>query len=161
MSSALPPGIPTPEDSKSFVVETILEGLLRSLPPDRRADLVSYLQAAATLDGSEALERQRGKLCDRWAVAAVAAGHDSEVGRLAARVMEEAKEVEEKIDAFLVDLEYDLLRRWGTPRGFHRELNQSFEALREANKLASRVGWDAVPWRALLDDLVTATADGS
>jgi len=36
-------------------------------------------------------------------------------------------------------------------RGFHTQLNQVYEALDQAHKVASEQDWDAVPWTALLD----------
>ncbi|MFI5041192.1 MAG: hypothetical protein ACHQNA_04980 [Acidimicrobiales bacterium] len=147
------PGTPSPRDSTSFVVETILDGLGRSLPEDQRGALGPYLESAPHLDGSEEPERRRGERCAKWAKALAEAQHEAALARVAAGIVEDARELEEKVAAALVDVEADMIRLGGTPHGFHTELNESFEALREANKVAAVRGWDAVPWRALLDDL--------
>jgi hypothetical protein len=41
----------------------------------------------------------------------------------------------------------------GVPNGFRHELDESEEAVTEAADKAAHRGWDAVPWKSLLDDL--------
>lgn len=121
-----------------------------------KGDLVPYLRAAPGLDGGEEPERHRGQLGAEWAKALVKEQHDSAVGRVVASVVEDVKGAEEKFDAALVGVESDVVSG-ATPKGFHTELNESFEAVKEAEKVAGRHGWEAVPWRALLDDLIAVT----
>jgi hypothetical protein len=76
---------PSPEDGKSFVVETILKGFLHAMPRDLRSELTPYLQAAPNLDGGKEAERRRGELAAQWAKRLVEAQHAPGVSRIAAR----------------------------------------------------------------------------
>jgi hypothetical protein len=87
------------------------------------------------------------------------------VSRLVAEVVERVDRAGAKVDAGLVEAERvsdaalagaerfdpDRIGVGVVKPGFHGLLNQVYEALDEANKVASRHGWDAVPWTALLD----------
>jgi hypothetical protein len=81
-------------------------------------------------------------------------------GRISNRgaVAEDLKEVAEKADALLDHVEAEAIGLGGTPPGLHTELNETFDALEEAEKVAARRGWEAVPWRELLDDLLAVSA---
>ncbi len=138
-----------PSDSTSLVVEILLKGLARELRGADRADLEPYVERAAKLDGGEEAERRRGEQCVAWVREVTEAEHTSAFGRLQARVLEDAREVVEAVDAALLDVEH----LGPTRSGFHLELNRTFAALKTAEKIAAAEGWDAVPWRSLLDRL--------
>ena len=152
------------EASPSFVVETLLKGLIRAIPATQRSAMKPYLERAGQLDGSEALEQQRARLCVKWASELARRGKAG-VSRLVAEVVERVDRAGAKVDAGLVEAERvsdaalagaerfdpDRIGVGVVPPGFHGLLNQVYEALDEANKVASRHGWDAVPWTALLD----------
>jgi len=151
--------------SRSFVVETIMKGLIRAIPAEQRAAMRQYLERAPELDGSEPVERRRAECCVKWAEA-LAEDHKAGLARLAAQVEGGTKRVEDTVDAGLVDAERpaesaianrpDEVGAGAVSPGFHSELNETFDALTEAHKVAAHDGWDAVPWPALLDDLFNA-----
>jgi len=97
----------------------------------------AYLERAPQLDGSEPLEVRRGELCVKWAKGL--AEDKAGLARLAAELAEDVKHVEEL-----------------TSSGFRKGLNEVFDALSEAHRVAGHQGWDAVPWPALLNDLFNA-----
>jgi hypothetical protein len=147
--SAVPaPSPPAPEDSKSFVVETLLKGFARDLPEEQHALLVPYLEAGVNLDGGPQAENRRGEQCVAWVREVTESEHRGGLGRLEARVLEDAREVIDAVDSALNDVQF---HGQGTPAGFHEQLNRSFAALHTAEKLADKEGWSEVPWRALLD----------
>jgi hypothetical protein len=153
----------------SLVVETVLKGLIRAIAAQQRTAMHPYLQRAAQLDGSDRFEQQRGRLCHRWASELRRRGKAG-VSRLAAEVAGGVAHLEAEVDAGLVAGQqvaesaeagaqrFDPARIGEGPvrRGFHTQLNQVYEALDEALKVASRHGWDAVPWTELLDLLFGA-----
>jgi hypothetical protein len=156
------------EASQSFVVETVLKGLIRAIPAPQRAAMAPYLARARDLDGSEVLEGRRAAACVEWASTAGQRAR-SAVGRLAA---EAAERVEGEADAALVEgerrgvdvfakaerIDARALGGGELPAGFHERLNDAYAALKQAHKLASRHGWDAVPWPGLLEQLYGATS---
>jgi hypothetical protein len=153
------------EASPSLVVETVLKELIRAIPRERRAAMKPYLDRAPQLDASPERERRRAALCVKWA-AELAEDHKAGLARLAARVEEDVKHLEGKMDADLVEAERPMEAAWfkrpdafgagEVPPDFHTELNEIFDALAEAHKVAVHEGWDAVPWPGLLEDLFNA-----
>jgi hypothetical protein len=139
---------PAPEDSKSVVVEILLKGLLRDLPEALHPSLVPYLERAINLDGSPPAEDSRADQCVAWAREVTESEHQGALRRLEARVLEDAREIVDDVDAALNDIQY---HGEGTPPGFHEHLNRSFAALHTAEKLAASQGWSEVPWQDLLD----------
>jgi hypothetical protein len=148
----------------SLVVETVLKGLIRAIPAPQRGAMHPYLERAGQLDGSPALEPPRARLCQRWASELARRGKAG-VARLVSDVVHGAAQIEAEIDAGLLVSQqmaeeaeagverFDPGRIGEGPvrRGFHTQLNQAYEAIDEAHKVASHQGWDAVPWTALLD----------
>ena len=153
----------------SLVVETVLKGLIRAIPASQRVAMGAYLERAGQLDGSPELEQRRARLCRTWASELARRGKTG-VGRLAAEVREAVARLEAEVDAGLLvgqqmaesveagaqRFDPDRIGEGPVPRGFHSQLNQAYEALDEAQKVASHRGWDAVPWTELLDLLYGA-----
>lgn len=151
--------------STSFVVETVLKGLIRAIPAPQRAAMAPYLTKARLLAAGADLEAHRAEVCVRWS--REAADH---VGT-PAEVAEAVERVGGEVDAALVEGErraidglakaerFDPRAIGGgdLPPGFHAELNHVYGALKEAHKLAARHGWDAIPWPALLEGLFAVT----
>jgi hypothetical protein len=160
------------EASKSFVVETVLKGLIRAIPASQRSAMAPYLKETHHLDGAPALEKLRARVCVRWAKDAATQGR-SGAGRSAATAAQEIDHVEGEVDAGLVEGERrvadDLaeverfdpqqIGEGKLPPGFHAQLNDAFEAIGEAHRIAAHHGWDAVPWPALLEQLFAVEAE--
>jgi hypothetical protein len=176
-SGASAANIPRPEASASFVVELVLKGLILHLPGDRRRQLDPYLERAPQLDGSPTVEAQRAARARAWAEE-VAAANRSGLGRRVVGFVEYVRHAAETSDegllaaegaaaagrgeglppvvfrAVLVDpKDVARLDPAGVPKGFRHELDESEEAVTEAADTAAHRGWDAVPWKSLLDDL--------
>ena len=159
------------EASKSFVVETVLKGLIRAIPASQRSAMTPYLKETHHLDGAPALEERRAGVCVHWAHEAAAQGR-SGVGQAAAAAAGEISHVEGEVDASLVEGErrvaddFAEVERFDPqqigegelPPGFHGRLNDAYKALGEAHRIASHHGWDAVPWPALLEQLFAVTS---
>ena len=157
----------------SLVVETVLKGLIRAIPASQRVAMGAYLERAGQLDGSPELEQRRARLCRTWASELARRGKTG-VGRLAAEVREAVARLEAEVDAGLLvgqqmaesveagaqRFDPDRIGEGPVPRGFHSQLNQAYEALDAAHKVASHEGWDAVPWTALLDLVFEARPAG-
>jgi hypothetical protein len=175
---AVPAGVPRPEDSASFVVETVLKGLRRHLPVQLRGQLTPYLQAAVTLDGSVEVEAKRGAVCRAWADAlAVEDRHG--LGRRVIGFIEHVHHAATSADETLVGAEgvtardteaeaehhgrrlvdpaaISAIDPGAVPAGFKRDVDESYEAVSEAAEVAAHRGWDTVPWKPLLDSLLSA-----
>ena len=148
----------------SLVVETVLKGLIRAIPAPQRDGMVPYLERAGQVDGRPELEQQRARLCRTWASELARRGKTG-VARLAAEVREGIARLEAEVDAGLLvsqqmaesaeagaqRFDPDRIGEGPVRRGFHTQLNQVYEALDQAHKVASEQDWDAVPWTALLD----------
>lgn len=157
------------EASPSFVVETVLKGLIRAIPAAQRGAMAPYLARAADLDGSEALEDARARVCTAWAAGATAGAHGDSI---VTGVVEAVEAAETGADTAWLASERELvggaaraerldpqsLGGGEVPPGFQHRLNDAYEALKHAHKLAAREGWDAVPWPTLLEQLFAATA---
>ena len=158
--------------SKSLVVETVLKGLIRSIPAPQRSAMAPYLKEAHRLDAAPALEERRADVCVSWARDAATQGR-SGVGRAAAATAADIGHLGGEVDAGLVEGERvvadDLAKverfdpqqigEGELPPGFHAQLNHVFEALREAHRIAAHHGWDAVPWPGLLEQLFAVDAN--
>src|SRR5581483_3123971 len=159
------------EACKSFVVETVLEGLIHAIPAAQRTAMAPFLDKAHTLGGGPDLEDRRAQVCVRWArEAAEQLGNPLE--RLAAEVAEVLDHGESEVDAALVEAERrttDLVAKGercdprdvgegDLPPHAHQQLNDAYDALKEAHRIGRRRGWDAVPWPALLEQLFAVTS---
>jgi len=164
----------------SVVAEHLVGQLGERLPTGDAADLAAYRQRAAALDDDRANEVRRAYACAHWAVD-VAAGARHPVVGVAVRAGEAVKELGEAVWAELgADVENlvarlfpgragaQVLGTWVGVEGVDRapgtgasplvgpEIAWVREAVEVADKVAARDGWDAVPWRRLLEDVLGA-----
>jgi hypothetical protein len=155
---------PSPPDHKqSFVAETLIDELGKLLPPDQSDGLKPYRRQLSQLDGDPEGERRRADACLAWVHDVTESAQGTALGRLAARVLEDAREVEEAVDAALLALAapaerslYPSIPDSELPPGFRLNLNRSMAAVKTVDKLARKEGWSEVPWRDLLDRVFTA-----
>jgi len=150
----------------SFVIRTVLKGLVRAIPAAQRSAMAPFLEQTRTVDGADALEHLRADVCSAWARDA-AERRRRGIGRVKAVAAEEVAHVTSNVDAGLVEAErrtvdeaaklerFDpqWLGEGDVPAGFHHRLNEVYEALREAHRIATHSGWDEVGWPDLLDRL--------
>jgi len=156
---------------KSFVVATVLKALIKAIPAPQRTAMGAYLAHAPTLVGAPDLEELRANTCTRWArEAAEQLGNPLE--RLEAELAARVEHVEGMVDAALVEGErrsVDLAARaerfdpaslgaGDVPPHFHAQLNDVYDAIKEAHRIARHHGWDAVPWPELLEELFAVTS---
>jgi hypothetical protein len=159
------------EACKSFVVETVLKGLIKAIPALQRAAMAPYLARIHDLAGRPDLEQLRARVCVHWArEAAERLGNPLE--RVEAEIAEAAEHLGSRVDAGLVEGErrtvdlvakaerFDpqMLGEGELPAHFHEQLNDAYDALKEAHRIARRHGWDEVPWPSLLEELFAVTS---
>jgi len=166
----------------SFVAEHLVRLLRQRLPadPGAQADLDAYAQRAEALGDDRGDEVKRAYACARWAVDVAAGAHTPLVG-VAVRAGEAVKEFGEAVWAELgADIENVVARLFPGKSGAHvlgtwvgvqdaeqapgtgasplmgPEIAWVLEAVEVAGRVAERGGWDAVPWRRLVDEVVSA-----
>ncbi len=164
----------------SFVAEHLVRLLRERLPGGDAPALDAYQARAAALDDDRSAEVRRAYACARWAVD-TAAGARSPVVGMAVRAGEAVKEFGEAVWAELgADIENvvarlfpgksgaQLLGTWVGVQGVDQapgtgasplvgpEIAWVLEAVEVAEKVAARDGWDAVPWRRLVEDALSA-----
>ncbi len=164
----------------SFVAEHLVRLLRERLPEGADAELDAYAQRAEALDDDRAQEVRRAYACARWAVDTAAAAHSPVVG-VAVRAGEAVKEFGAAVWAELgADIENvvarlfpgktgaQVLGTWVGVQGVDQapgtgasplvgpEIAWVLESVEVAEKIAARDGWDAVPWRSLIEDALSA-----
>jgi hypothetical protein len=163
----------------SLVAEHLVRLLRERMPADASADLDAYATRAAALDDDRSAEVKRAYVCARWAVDVAAGAHSPVVG-VAVRAGEAVKEFGEAVWAELgADVENvvarlfpgktgaQILGTWVGVGGTEEapgtgasplvgpEIAWVLEAVEVAERVAERGGWDAVPWRRLVDDVLS------
>jgi hypothetical protein len=160
------------EACKSFVVETVLKGLIKAIPAPQRTAMAPYLAQAHSLASRPDLEQLRAQVCVHWAREA-AERLGNPLQRAEAELVEAVEHFGSRVDPALVEGErrtVDLVakaerfdpRTLGEgelPPHFHEQLNDAYEALKEAHRIARRHGWDEVPWPSLLEGLFAVTSN--
>ena len=148
---------------------TLLKGLSDAMPAEQRAKVEPYEARASRAGADPGLEWQRAYKCAKWAEQIVSLPDHNHLLGEASRAIEAVREMEKTIGAELADLiELPFASREGamlsmslgggrgypvSPR-FEAEIEWVFEAVHVAEKVAGKVGWDAVPWQALVDDML-------
>ena len=163
----------------SFVAEHLVAALRTRLPSGGEAELADYERRARALDGDRRAELRRAYACARWAVDVAAEPAHSAVVGAAVRAGEAVRELGQTVWAELgADIENVVARLFpgktgasilGTWVGVDNpgqapgtgasplvgpEIAWVLEAVDVADKVAAVEGWDAVPWRALLDQVL-------
>jgi hypothetical protein len=164
----------------SVVAEHLVRLLRDRLPEDAHAELDAYASRAAALEDDRAAEVRRAYACARWAVDTAGAPHSPAAG-VAVRAGVAVKELGGAVWAELgADIENVVARLFPGKTGAHvlgtfvgvegvdqapgtgasplvgPEIAWVLEAVEVADRVGSRDGWDAVPWRRLVDAVLSA-----
>ncbi len=164
----------------SLIAEHVVSGFRKIVPPDAGADLDAYEERARVLDDDRRAEFKRAYACARWSVDMVAEPAHSALVADAERAAEAVKSLGQAVWAELgADIENVVARLFPGKTGASYlgmwlgvdqadqapgtgasplvgpEIAWVIEALEVARKVAAEDGWDAVPWRALLDEVVS------
>jgi hypothetical protein len=164
----------------SFVAEHLVAALRARLPAAAGPELDAYEDRARTLDGDRHSELRRAYACARWAVDVAAAPTRSALAGVAVRAGEAVREIGKTVWAELgADIENVVARLFPGKTGaaylgmwvgvndpeqapgtgasplVGPEMAWVLEAVEVAEKAAEVEGWDAVPWRRLLDDVLS------
>ena len=144
----------------------MLKGLIKAIPAPQRTAMEPYLDRVHRLVGRPDLEQLRARVCVHWAREA-AERLGSPLERVEAEVGAVAEHLVARVDAVLVEGErrsvdlvakaehFDpqILGEGELPPHLHEQLNDVYDALKEAHRIARRHGWDEVPWPSLLEEL--------
>jgi hypothetical protein len=141
-------------DQSSFIVTHLINGLRDALPEADRAKLPAYQARAAVAGSDETAEWHRAYLCARWAADAAATPANSSLAGELRRVLEVVKQVEETVGGQISNF-FEIPYGQALSPKLEAELTWVYEALRVAEKVAEKVGWDQVGWETLLDDLLS------
>jgi hypothetical protein len=173
--SGLPAGSPAAggEDGEaSFVLTHLIDGLKAALPESERPKLAVYEEAAKRAGANETAEWHRAFTCAQWATQVVGLPAHSHLRRGADKAIEAVKQVAQTIGAEIGDAASasgltDLVVSLNANRGalpdrvsvspkMEAEITWVYEAVHVAEDVAHEIGWDAVPWPQLLDDVLNA-----
>ncbi len=142
----------------SFMLSHLLDGLREVLPEADLSDLAAYQERAAQTTSSKEAEWKRAFRCAQWSEEIVGLPAHRHLAADAERSLEAVRLVEGTAATALGQL---------VPSGLHVsndfavEITWVYEALRVAERAAATVGWSSVPWRRLLDDLISIGDEGS
>jgi len=164
----------------SFVAEHLVTALRTRLPSSAGAELDDYERRAGALDGDRRAELRRAYACARWAVDVAAEPAHSAIVGAAVRAGEAVREIGQTVWAELgADIENVVARLFPGKTGASYlgmwvgvddpqhapgtgasplvgpEIAWVLEAVDVADKIAALEGWDAVPWRDLLDEVLS------
>jgi hypothetical protein len=146
-------------DQPSFIITHLIDGLRDVLPEPEQAKLGPYQARAATAGADETAEWHRAYRCARWAADVVSTpAHTGLAGELR-RVLEVVKQVEETVGGQISNF-FELPYRQALSPKMEAELTWIYEAVHVAEKVAGKVGWDAVGWQGLLDEVLAIPPQG-
>jgi hypothetical protein len=146
------------DSEPSFMAAHLLECLSAAMTPELKEEVAPYRTRAARLGTDPRAEWQRAFACARWAVSVAA---PPEHGHLAHLISTSQEAVRLFGDA--VASEAGLLvpeAGWRVSPQFAAEIAWVDEACRLAGELAENHGWEAVPWRGLLDSVLSVPEPG-
>lgn len=146
MSSSEEPRSPSP------IVSYLVRSLAKVLPEEERARLESFDAAVArtTADG----DLRRAWRCAEWALQL--AGHPEE-SAIEQRV-HEIREAYRLLKDSMYGFAFGAAIRDGIGPGKDVELQWVDRAVAVAKETGTSLGWDEVPWQALLEELVESPA---
>jgi hypothetical protein len=164
----------------SLVAEHLVSALRTRLPATAGPELDAYEERARALGGDRRAELRRAYACARWAVDVAAEPAHSAVAGVAVRAGEAVKEIGQAVWAELgADIDGIVARLFpgrtgasvlGTFVGADDperapgsgasplvgpEMAWVLEAVDVAKGVAEVDGWDAVPWRRLVDEVLS------
>lgn len=146
------------DDNASFMITHLLTGLGHAMPADQQANLVPYQEQAAVAGSDPTVEWHRAFLCARWAKDTVDTPEHGHLRGEATKALEVVKEIEKTIGGELTDLIQLKTMTVSVSPKFEVELTWVYEAVHVAANVADEAGWDAVPWAALVSDMLSTSA---
>lgn len=138
---------------ESFIAAQLIKGFRDLMPSSEQAKLHRYEAKAAHLRQDRELEWKRAHKCAQWAVKIAEVPAHNEIAFEIDKSREIVKEVEKSIGGELIEIA-------SIPRGISIsakmdvELTWVFEAVHAAQRAAEKLGWDAVPWQELIEDVL-------
>jgi hypothetical protein len=137
----------------SAIILAAIEALHECLPASDIATLAEYQIEAETAGSDPTTEWHRAFASARWADRIVAVPEHSHLAAHARTALEVVREVGVTVGAELRDFGY-VPRGMGVSPRYEAELAWVYEAVHVARTAAEKSGWDRVPWRQLLDDML-------
>jgi hypothetical protein len=148
-----PAELPGASDASSFMISTLIESLHDRLPESELPKLVPYERQATQVGSDPIAERHRAFACARWTERIVALPAHRHLGAEARKAVQIVKEVADTAGWEMINLER-LPRGIGVSPRFEAELTWVTEAVHVAEQVAAKVGWPAVPWEELLQEVL-------
>jgi len=136
----------------SFMLSHLIDGLGEALPESERSDLAAYEERAAKTTSSKTAEWKRAFRCAKWSEEIIGLPTHRHLAADAERSLEAIRLVEGTAATALGQL---VPSPWHVSNEFAVEITWVYGALRIAERAAATVGWASVPWRRLLDDLIS------
>jgi hypothetical protein len=152
-----PAELPGASDTSSFMVSTLIESLRNSLPESELAKLAPYERQAIQAGSDPTAEWHRAFACARWTEEIVALPAHHQLGSEARKAVQIVKEVADTAGWEMINLGR-LPRGIGVSPRFEAELTWVTEAVHVAERVAANVGWQAVPWEKLVQDVLNVPA---
>jgi hypothetical protein len=143
-------------DTSSFVATHLIEGLSHVMPEDQQAKLAPYAERAARAGSNKTAEWHRAYKCAKWAEQIVSLPAHNHLVAESKKALEAIKEIEETVGSEIGDL-LELPLGISVSPEFEAEITWVYEAVHVAEKVANKVGWDAVPWEQLVEDVLSVT----
>ncbi len=136
----------------------LLECLGAAMTTGPKEELAKYRAQASALGSDERAEWHRAFACARWAVGVAS---QPEHGHLAHFLSTSQEAVRLFGDAVATEAERLVPEAgWRVSAQFAAEIAWVDEACRLAGELARDRGWEAVPWRRLLDSVLSVPEPG-
>ena len=152
-----PAELPGTSDASSFMISTLIESLHDRLPESERSKLVPYERQATQAGSDPTAEWHRAFACARWTEKIVALPAHHHLGAEARKAVQIVKEVADTAGWEVINLGR-LPRGIGVSPRFEAELTWVTEAVNVAEQVAAKVGWPAVPWEELVQEVLTVSA---
>jgi hypothetical protein len=145
------------DDNSSLIISQLIKGLSDGMPEEERAKLAPYEARGAEAGSDKAAEWHRAYKCAKWAEQTVSIPAHHHLLAEAEKAVEVVKEVEKTIGGELGDV-LEIPIGWAVSPRYEAEITWVYEAVHVAWHVAEKNGWDAVPWQALLDDVLSTPA---
>ena len=140
-------------DESSFMITHLIDALRDVLPATESDQLDEYASQAAHAGSAKSAEWRRAIACARWSDRIVALPAHRHLRAEAAKSIE-AVRLAETTAAFQLGQLVAAESRSGVSPEFAAELDWVYEAVHVAGKVAHEIGWPAVPWRQLLEEML-------
>ena len=152
--------VPGDDDRTSAVILTAIKALHQKVPPSETPKLVGYQEQALIAGSDPTMEWHRAYACARWAEQIVGLPAHHHLAADAAKALEIVREVGVTFGSEVRDLEYLPLGKAVSPH-FQTELAWVYEAVHVAAKVAEKIGWDAVGWEQLVQNMLDIAPRGA